>query len=1563
MASVDAFGQPIVDEDDPMLPAAQEEEEDEGEGDVVMPGADDSSEEEEDDEEEARRVREGFIVDEDDDEDEDEQLERRRRRKRARRRKGTDDDLEEDDLALLEENTGTSFKKKKNRLTRLRRREGSESPPAASSSRRHNLVVSSDDDLEEPRQTVQDLQSIWDNQDDDGQDTDDFIDDSDDPDATNQQERDERRKKHQEARRKMARARPELSGIDASSWQEIYDVFGDGHDYDYALEDEDNDEYQKPETKFVDVFEPTAIRSLYLTEDDDFVRVMDIPERMQLATSTLSKTPVIVPAPELTSEEVEKAAEWAAGQISDEKTKSYFSSGGKFSHLRTELILAVTYVLRQLFIEHFEVPFIWQHRHDRIVMFQATAIHEFLSLEDLWRVFALGQKYCSLHERRTALDEAYKRLEVEDAYYTGTIREQMSTAEVVADTSEWLLMKYKNRRNDDVQFRFHDDQAPADAAPKPKMPSRISAYEIAKNSVVAKLAEEGFGIQAHEIVQNFLANTKLVFPIEQEFNPLVYADQFLSPDPLQEQTPEEVLRRARMILATELGKDPLLRDKMRRKFKEEGHVTVVPTDTGVLKISEDDTFFNFKYLDRKPIRDMKSNAQFLHMLKAEEKNLITIHITLDEEAKANFERQLVSAFESDSFGESARAWNAQGIEVVREVLEQHLLPMGAKWVREHLRSEVEDVLARHCAEELRKRIDVAPIMVRGMKEDRPSVLAISWGKGDPHKDMITIVYLDPRGRMREQARLENISDNGPRDELVDLLRRRQPDVIGISGFNMSTPKLMIKIKEIVRGLGMDASSSDAERFQQTPILYIRDEVARLYQHSQRAKDEFSSYPLETKYCVGLARYVQSPLTEYAALGSDISTLLLLADTVRTEPAYEYEQGFAAVDQQLVPIEKLWIWCERVLVDVVNKVGVDINRAVGDAYYQTLLPYVSGLGPRKALHLVKNIERQGENIISREQFIKSGLMTKTLFINAAGFLRIPQQEDPKLQAKFRAEDEHTADPLDNTRIHPEDYELARKMAMDALEYDEEDIHDKHPSWVVGLVMDDPDNDRKLSELNLDEFADSLKEANDDMKRYTLNVIKTEFLRPFAEARNPFPWMDGWEVLSMLSGETSKSLRKGLIISTSVIRSNTNGIHAKLDSGIEANISSNEFFDDAGFTARDIPQKGQTITAQVLGIKAELETDEFQVELSIRPSLIQHGDAEVRRTRQDPFWDQNRYARDVEMMARKKRAEVGRNRKVIKHPNFHNFNTSQAEAFLEKQQRGDVVIRPSSKGSDHIAVTWKVDDGLYQHIDVTEVNDPRAFGTQYLVDNATYSDLDELIVNHVQAMARKVEELMQHDRYKAGTEEDLHIFLKNSLAANPGKSMYGFTLNRKRPGHFSLCFLANKNSHVQTWPVRVTPMSYMLFDAAAVGVPELCDAFKVRHLHESKNQHQAVAGGKTPYGAGGRTPARPGGATPGHMSMRQPARTPNPYAGGATPSRYGPPQPPPPAGIPQTAYGYAPNQPPPPHFQQQNPYGYQTPGHRPPFPPQGQPPMPVPAALAGMNPQRAAMIQQQGGTGWP
>jgi hypothetical protein len=61
------------------------------------------------------------------------------------------------------------------------------------------------------------------------------------------------------------------------------------------------------------------------------------------------------------------------------------------------------------------------------------------------------------------------------------------------------------------------------------------------------------------------------------------------------------------------------------------------------------------------------------------------------------------------------------------------------------------------------------------------------------------------------------------------------------------------------------------------------------------------------------------------------------------------------------------------------------------------------------------------------------------------------------------------------------------------------------------------------------------------------------------------------------------------------------------------------------------------------------------------------------------------------------------------------------------------------------------------DVTEKGldaNGQSTGGPLVVDSThTYADLDELIVNHVQAMARRVEDLMNHDRFKKGTEDDL------------------------------------------------------------------------------------------------------------------------------------------------------------------------------------------------------------------
>lgn len=99
---------------------------------------------------------------------------------------------------------------------------------------------------------------------------------------------------------------------------------------------------------------------------------------------------------------------------------------------------------------------------------------------------------------------------------------------------------------------------------------------------------------------------------------------------------------------------------------------------------------------------MLDSPQFLNILAAEAEHLITVSVSIPQDAKASFERRLNEAFASDSFSDVARAWNEERSRVVQDVLDQHLIPAGVKWAREYIREEAEDFLATRCGLQLRK---------------------------------------------------------------------------------------------------------------------------------------------------------------------------------------------------------------------------------------------------------------------------------------------------------------------------------------------------------------------------------------------------------------------------------------------------------------------------------------------------------------------------------------------------------------------------------------------------------------------------------------------------------------------------------------------------------------------------------------------------------------------------------------------------------------------------------------------------------------------------------------------
>ena len=251
------------------------------------------------------------------------------------------------------------------------------------------------------------------------------------------------------------------------------------------------------------MFEPSEIRARLLTEDDDFIRAHDMPERMQLASSSLSVSSSLSLQNPLTENDLDDAASWVITRLSARKERDFFRPDGQYHRYLPDLVQAITCALRYLFVHEFEVPYIWMHKRDYISYFNPTDLRthiEFLSLDDLWRVYTMGQKYRSLLERRKALDALYARLGVADRYFEEEIRRRVESMEFVVDATEWLSMKYREGKKQQFDLHFHDDDDEQPEAKKLKVPSRTSAYEVAKKSIVSKLTH----VRTHYLLYAFL---------------------------------------------------------------------------------------------------------------------------------------------------------------------------------------------------------------------------------------------------------------------------------------------------------------------------------------------------------------------------------------------------------------------------------------------------------------------------------------------------------------------------------------------------------------------------------------------------------------------------------------------------------------------------------------------------------------------------------------------------------------------------------------------------------------------------------------------------------------------------------------------------------------------------------------------------------------------------------------------------------------------------------------------------------------------------------------------------
>ena len=240
-----------------------------------------------------------------------------------------------------------------------------------------------------------------------------------------------------------------------------------------------------------------------------------------------------------------------------------------------------------------------------------------------------------------------------------------------------------------------------------------------------------------------------------------------------------------------------------------------------------------------------------------------------------------------------------------------------------------------------------------------------------------VVCLDAQGTL---LHFEAIYPHAPKNDrqgaarqVLDMVKKYKIEAIAV-GNGTASRETSTFLKEI----GLDTD---------TNIFVVSEDGASVYSASEAAREEFPNEDITVRGAVSIGRRLMDPL----------------AELVKIDPKsigvgqYQHDVDQGELKKSL----------DMVVESCVNTVGVNLNTAS-----RHLLMYVSGLNATTAKNIVEYREKNGA-FKSRAELKKVPRLGPVAFVQCAGFLRIPGAKNP----------------LDNSAVHPESYDIVKAMAKD------------------------------------------------------------------------------------------------------------------------------------------------------------------------------------------------------------------------------------------------------------------------------------------------------------------------------------------------------------------------------------------------------------------------------------------------------------------------------------------------------------------------------------------------------
>ncbi|EDO07755.1 transcription elongation factor SPT6 family protein [Babesia bovis T2Bo] len=679
-------------------------------------------------------------------------------------------------------------------------------------------------------------------------------------------------------------------------------------------------------------------------------------------------------------------------------------------------------------------------------------------------------------------------------------------------------------------------------------------------------------------------------------------------------------------------------------------------------------------------------------------------------------------------------WRHIQRDILGRLLNVELIPKFRMEIRDELQRNAQTWVLLHSQRMLQYKLDIAPgnrdnILTMAVEEPGNVVHAVVVNEFGEHKD-----YKRLHNLVGNQVSTRNCTPSNPlfKEIMVDI------DLV-IDLINT------YRVSEALIGMANTAGMLLYHRLSVYMLPHINGtlhlkkvdiEVPRL----RRGMIKDGSY---LDLCVSMGRFYMDPVSETINLWNNKGNNLLLK--LSLHPL-----------QHLISQEKLQEYLEATLIQVVCDCGVDINRIRTSKHMEATLQFVAGLGPRKAIDVLRQLKIA--TIGTRGQLRSGNASLRGLgdlvFYNCASFIRINQNE--------------AMDILDTTRLHPaECYYTAEKLCTDSVD------DELNGEEAIQEIFNHPD---KLDDLDLEAYSGLLLEKRNmpRMLPYLL-FVKRELQAPFRDYRATLQDLKRDQEFCLALQIEPRLLRKGSHVMCRLDEVFETSIRATvLPFDLKATVADYRSFSDDVYRMskdqnRSIQLRGTTISARVVAVDYHPNYDHGHCRYSVEVVLT----GQQRRYLLLDLFDDIKQELGIKedylsplvqfdvnhskkpMLNEYTEKHKIHYRRVIRHPSYRMWPLNKIVAFLKQPEIaiGECCICPMSEWDRlNLVIKTCADPFNCATFVIYERNQrvPGELGKELILLNQKYGSIDQIIAQFCETLKLNLEEIYMHPKYKHTTD---------------------------------------------------------------------------------------------------------------------------------------------------------------------------------------------------------------------